>query len=622
MILLPGILGAKNLILPITIDYPLLKSLMISQLLNTPGGEHEVLNDPHGCKKIVISKPHFSEENALLKFEINVRVKAGVHLGSHCLLPIEWEGVVVFFQTPVIEPGTWMLSFQTQDSRVLDKNHEPEIISSTVWKLIKKHVHDHVSGFQVNLGPSVTHIKSFLVEMFPVIQQTQAETMTESMRPAWVEIRNKAVQIGINTNISSLYDSARTFKQTPLDEAELNRFIHAWESTDDFIVYLLGSLSTGILDQKEKDVIFETILDSRYRFISELDKPVHGNDFVRNEFILVWKRLSFLFKTHMRKNPGISPLEYLGFFSSMDALMVLDSMGPSLGIEISHNGLVRLARMIPSPNSPLLNYSREIDENLRQILDLDSRMEPSPGFIPEKPAPQEEAPYQPFLDRLLLILNHLIVWDPLSLAIAADGKDTPPMNLEDWVPPRKNILPYVRNIRKALKNASGNTLSKSGIHPDFQEVFPLIVDAVAWQESCLRQFEVKNGKIKYLRSYNNTSVGAMQINERVWRGIYDLEKLRWNIHYNMDAGSEILALYLEKYILTKTKENHAKFLENPDSIARLLYALYNGGPSQFTEFLERVSKKKLYASDDLFYEKYLWVKQEQWEKASICLLGQ
>lgn len=62
---------------------------------------------------------------------------------------------------------------------------------------------------------------------------------------------------------------------------------------------------------------------------------------------------------------------------------------------------------------------------------------------------------------------------------------------------------------------------------------------------------VRNGIITFLSSYNRTSAGTMQINERVWRGIYGEVSLRWDIRYHALAGCEILHRYLTKYALTR-----------------------------------------------------------------------
>jgi len=178
----------------------------------------------------------------------------------HCFLPIEWEGVFVFFQTPVLDPGTWMLSFQTQDSHVLNKNHEPEIVSNAVWKLIKGSVHAHINSFQVDLAPLLGEMKAFLVEMFPETRHAQAQAMADTMRPAKIKIQNTAVHIGIHTDISSVYESGRTSKELLLNEAELAAFIKAWESTDDFIVYLLE------LDFSSKGLTYLDNQDGHYPY--------------------------------------------------------------------------------------------------------------------------------------------------------------------------------------------------------------------------------------------------------------------------------------------------------------------------------------------------------------------
>ena len=114
---------------------------------------------------------------------------------------------------------------------------------------------------------------------------------------------------------------------------------------------------------------------------------------------------------------------------------------------------------------------------------------------------------------------------------------------------------------------------------------------MAWQESCFRQFVREEGKLAYLISYNNTSVGLMQINERVWRGLYDPRRLRWDIGYNASAGCEISGLYLRRYVLRKMDP---KKPFDAELQARLVYAIYNGGPSQYRKFLKRLETGRFF----------------------------
>lgn len=620
MMALSDMAVAQNAVLPVTIDYPMLNSLVESRLFKKSEKEVELVKDPMGCKKVFISDPEFSRDSSRLRFELKVRVKAGVEVNNDCYLPVEWEGYVIFTQTPVIDPETFRLSFRTEDSWVLNKKREPGIISGPLWNLVKEKVHTRVDGIKIDLIPCVNEMKAFLAVMFPESDLDKAVTMVESMKPGKIEVQDKAVRIAMNVDVASVYDETRKKKEEILSKEELSAFIDTWQTMDAFIVYAMGSLAGQFLTPDEQEKIFETLLDTRYRFLAELDKPEQENDFVRAQFIDAWSNLSFLFRHHMGKNSS-SPMGALAFFSSLDALKALDAIGPALGIEISRNGLLRMARLVSDGQETDLSYSFGIDKNLRKIMGVDEELKESPEYIKEEPGKEQDFLYR-ILNRLLSTVLKVIGVSPYSEAIAADKKKPDREDPAQWLPDTTNINAFVAKVRKELKIATDQTVVKKNPDPEFRDLFYLIVDAVAWQESCFRQFKQSRGVIEYLRSYNNTSVGLMQINEKVWRGMYDPEKLRWNIRYNMAAGCEIVDLYLQKYILKKMTEKSYPVLENKDNVARILYALYNGGPGDFSKFLDRQAKKKLYSSDDLFNEKYLWVKNGQWENAGICLVGE
>ena len=56
-------------------------------------------------------------------------------------------------------------------------------------------------------------------------------------------------------------------------------------------------------------------------------------------------------------------------------------------------------------------------------------------------------------------------------------------------------------------------------------------------------------------------------------------------------------------------------------MAGVVYAMYNGGPSQFKKFLARMKTGKYYLSDQLFKEKYTWVIRNQWSPINRCLVA-
>ncbi|MBW1719838.1 MAG: hypothetical protein JRJ43_09805 [Deltaproteobacteria bacterium] len=84
---------------------------------------------------------------------------------------------------------------------------------------------------------------------------------------------------------------------------------------------------------------------------------------------------------------------------------------------------------------------------------------------------------------------------------------------------------------------------------------------------------------------------------------------------------EILELYLWKYDLKRLNKMKPETHVDDDTLAQLVYSMYNGGPGQFHKFFKRKKSGKFYTSDKLFLEKYTWVKTDQFQNISKCLIG-
>jgi hypothetical protein len=97
----------------------------------------------------------------------------------------------------------------------------------------------------------------------------------------------------------------------------------------------------------------------------------------------------------------------------------------------------------------------------------------------------------------------------------------------------------------------------------------------------------------------------MQINPKVWRGLYDLQGLRWDIVYNARAGADILEHHMVNYAI-KPREHVTT--GSPDNLARATYAAYNGGPRQFDRYRRKNATERAKKVDGLFFEKYKKVK--------------
>ena len=303
-----------------------------------------------------------------------------------------------------------------------------------------------------------------------------------------------------------------------------------------------------------------------------------------------WQHLSPIIRRIGSEQEGQEHLLWFTVLTASDALAALDRLGPSIGLDISEDGLRRLARMINDDQADvLLRYDEAIDPELQQLFREQLRPEPA----------------EPSAWRFDLSL--------FPRAIAAD----PAGRLNSWAPGRDDLGEYLPVVARLLDQSADKVLGKYPLDPVHDRLFRKMVLTTAWQESCWRQYVVKSDKLEPLRS-GSGDVGLMQVNERVWRGIYDLQKLRWDIVYNSEAGAEVLLDYLVKYALRKEEHKHPGGLNN---LARASYSAYNGGPSQVTRYRRADVAPEWRKVDAAFWGKFQQVDAGNALKVVECLGG-
>ncbi|MCB2149721.1 MAG: lytic transglycosylase domain-containing protein [Deltaproteobacteria bacterium] len=611
--LLPGLGYGRPIEMPITIDYPFLRSLVISAAFTGPQNTALLVDRAEGCRRVVVSEPQFFPEGDFVRLETKVDIRLGALLGKKCRFKIHWDGYVSLVLNPRIDPALWRLGFSVVDSQVYDSQHKPAWIVGLIWKMIRGKVFDYLSAITVDLGPPVQELKALLPEVLPTHTSETVKRFVDGLHPGRIRVESDAIRIPLLSELEEVPTNEAAVPEV-LDEAALGRLTRQWEDWDIFLVYLLTSLRSAPLSAEDRAILFTALLEARYGFVRELDSGSLTDQFVQEQFLTAWTAVAPVFRSQRERETTTGKLlGYLSFFTATDALKSLQAIGPSLGLEISRNGLIRLAGLMADERTFTWAYGAEVDADLRKTFDL--------GSAPEIPAePAEDAPSPEGLnvtrfERLLKRLLSGLV--PICWAAGEPSE----ASLDKWLVSRDNVDAYIPAVQQILADAAQKALQRSDAEEQ-QAFFRAAVMATAWQESCWRQFHVQNGQLTYLRSYNGTSVGLMQINERVWRGLYQLDALRWNIHYNVAAGCDIMNLYHTRYILKK----QAMFLRDgqpdPELVPRVLYAMYNGGPGELRKFLARHGQGNYYTSDDLFWEKYQWVEAHDWDKVKICLFGE
>jgi len=605
----------KTITLPLTIDFPLIRAALMAQVY-TQAGQKDVLSDQDNrCVRIELSDPVVRSDGASILLLNKIKLQAGFELGQRCLQPLVWEGYVEVRLKPYLEQKTWHLRFKTQDSYFYNQQREKMLVAEAIWKLIEKYVHPPLDRVAFNLAPLINEVTQLLPFFVKSEQEEKFKMELRSLRPGSIRVGPAAVEaeLLLDLDISESIASGKT--PEPLSDMEKAGLVNTWEIWDSFLVHELLSLVGRPLTEEEKGSLLKTLLEMRYGFLDTLNHLSPERDLVREQFTKSWSELGPILRKHLVLEDAPSLLRYIGYFTAMDSLKILDRLGPAFGLEISQNGLIRLARLLSQGQDQWTpEYSAEVDPELRRLLGFGRPIdETGPEYEEDELGLPDTATEKLLSGRGTLRSLQWISASPKGKKIPKADRD-----LIKWIPNETNIDDYLGRVEKVLNGATEQVLAKKNLGDNYYVLFKNLVSATAWQESCWRQLTTSNGKVRFLCSYNGSSVGLMQVNVRVWRGLYEPKSLRWNIHYNVLAGTEILEHYLRRYVLDRLSPEQSLGF---DILSGAVYAMYNGGPNQFERFLIRNREGSLTAYDRLFREKYGWVKNGQLERLQMCLTG-
>lgn len=572
---------------PLQLDYPLLEKLLIAQAFKGSGGSLELLADPSGCSEILLSNPSFASRVPQLELLADTRARIGIRGVSGCATVFTFQGRIGISGSPELRDNGTEVGFVPDRVWLLDAAGEP-VGNPNLQSLADAGVHSVVSRFHVDLKPQLQSIGDFLPDVLPGHSRQQIDALLETLRLSSLQPREETLDAELNFSIEPLAEPLTP--ERALTDAELTRWEERWQLMDSLLVLAVKRYAATTQLQELRDALLEALIESRYRLRDALvETPDTGSDLVRDWFLQSWQSLAPVVRRIGLEQPGQEHLLLLSVIAATDALEALDKLGPGMGLDISTDGLRRLARMITgSDGAGLLPYSEAVDPELRRLLDESLGRTPPPAAWRFR--------LSPFPD-----------------AVAADRG-----RLNSWAPKRNDLPEYLPLVAELLDASAKDASGSRNLDSTYRELFRQIVLTTAWQESCWRHYVVSDDrKLVPLRS-GTGDVGLMQVNERVWRGFYDQHRLRWDIDYNSESGAEVLVDYLVKYAIRKGEHRQPGGLSN---LARATYSAYNGGPSQLARYRRTDASTYGKKVDTAFWEKYQQVAAGNELAVSGCLGG-
>jgi hypothetical protein len=561
------------------IDHEFLRRLLVERVYTGEGDSVEVWKD--SCGYLRLSQPAVDDRDGRLRILTSAESRFGVSTFGSCLPLYSWAGTIEALEVPRIESGVAVVRFRVVDSKLLGVDEKKGFIG-TLWGLIKSYVHPRLEEVTVDLTASLNELAQLLPLFLSADDVERTRHVLEALTLTNARVDERGLVLDVQLELAELRTpSPETPRPEPtLTPEEQQRWEAAWQRWDAFLTFVVVRLGRDRLNEEQAKTVRAVFLAARYDLADALVQPTAaGDDPVRRVFLRTWSGLRPVLRDLSDELPGAAAMRYLSFIAATDALHAIDDIGPDAGLEISADGLRRLARLVdPATVDDPLQYGMEIDPELRHLL----------GFGDPLPTPTPDAD------------EDLSGWFVSPAFAAEDGTVPLRKRLHHWVPTSEDALEYLPLVRDLLDLTRVKTLIKETLASPFQELFRALLLATAWQESCWRQFVRVGGEIRTLTS-SAGSIGIMQVNQYVWRGLYEVRWLRDDIAYNAAAGSEILVHYLKDYAIAKGE--HTK-TGNVDNLARATYAVYNGGPGHLKRYRSGTKNRHLKQIDESFWKKY------------------
>ena len=545
--------------IPLRVPLEPLRQALAAQLAASKATPNVIYREGR-CRYLNLESPKLEAVDGNLRLTGPGSGALGIELLGNCQNAANWKGTMEFTLAPQID-SAGRLRVRIVDSKLTDDGGSSAL--GFIWELSKRYVNPRLERFSYDLGASRNALASIVRGAAPPQHAAELEAAVKQLQVQPLRVESAAVVVPIALELPDAWLAApaapvvAAVPAAPLSEAELEALEKALEPWDAFLLYAVKQLALDSESSALRKRLFTLLLESRYRLTEILsgDVPAAG-DPLRELFVDTWEELRTILADGEREGVlDASLLRYAAFIDAGDALLALDRAAPGLGMTLSADGLRQLARSLrPGAAGDPLAYDWAVDPQLRRLFDVEEIPDSEPPS-----APRERS------------------WLDLFIARAyAEGDSA--KALDRWVPRRDELDAYEQRIGTLLQKTAAVELQRGALAAPYDEIYRNMVPTTALIESCWRQYVVRGGKVSYLRS-GSGSIGIMQINQIVWRGFYQLERLRWDTAYNARAGAQILMRYVKDYAIP-----YAEKSGDPNHVPRAAYAVYNAGPRAVGRF--------------------------------------
>lgn len=336
--------AADSFNLPVQLDYSLIKKALITQLYTGAENTAELWNDKQGCSYLKLSDPKINGKNSQIRLLNNVQAKFGTAIGGQCLTVLQWDGMLETLQQPTLNADHTVLSLPVTEASAYDRQGR-QLAIDKLQDLIKRIAEPRLAAVKIDLNESRGDIEHTVAQFLPKENEADLKKILDTLKFTSAEAKDEGVAIKLAFNAPSKIAARKP--AAAFTDVEQKQWQTVWQEWDIFLSKAIKQASNDAKSQELRDTLTEILLESRSAFQAGLKE--HGanvEDPVRVFFTTTWQRLAPALRTLAKELPEVQGLRYLTFITATDVIYELENIGAPFGLDISSDGLRRLARIL------------------------------------------------------------------------------------------------------------------------------------------------------------------------------------------------------------------------------------------------------------------------------------
>lgn len=344
LLLMTTAANADQRSVPVQIDYSFIKNALISQVYKGNNHSAELWKDRHGCGHLTLSNPNLSGQQGQVRMLNEVDALVGTHLGGQCLILLQWSGVLETLQQPTLDASGAVLKFPVIHAQAFDQQGNRLNIDK-LQDLIKRFAEPRLADVKIDLNDARRNVDQTLSKFLPQGNVVEVHALLDSLKFNQVQVGEKGINVKLQFDAPN-----KRVEKTPapvLNAAEQQQWQASWQQWDAYMSTAIKQAADNSKSSELRETLTEILLDSRTAVQAGLKGQANdGSDPIRVFFTDTWVRLAPVLKTLGNDLPGLQALRYLTLIDATDVIYELENIGAPVGLEISSEGLRRLARML------------------------------------------------------------------------------------------------------------------------------------------------------------------------------------------------------------------------------------------------------------------------------------